>query len=65
MTINIKLNVDQISSFFELRDNRNIEHVKEVLNKDGYEVEISSGEATSERDGKIRRWKNIFLPSSS
>ena len=41
---------------------KNIEHVKEVLNKDGYEVEISSGEATSERDGKIRRWKNIFLP---
>ena len=43
---------------------KNIEHVKEVLNKDGYEVEISSGEATSERDGKIRRWKNIFLPST-
>ena len=43
---------------------KNIEEVKEVLNKDGYEVEISSGEATSERDGKIRRWKNIFLPSS-
>ena len=43
---------------------KNIEHVKEVLNKDGYEVEISSGEATSERDGKIRRWKNILLPST-
>jgi catechol 2,3-dioxygenase-like lactoylglutathione lyase family enzyme len=43
---------------------KNIEHVKEVLNKDGYEVEISSGEATSEGDGKIRRWKNIFLPST-
>ena len=43
---------------------KNIEEVKEVLNNDGYEVEISSGEATSERDGKIRRWKNIFLPSS-
>ena len=43
---------------------KNIEHVKEVLNKDGYEVEISSGEATSERDGKIRRWKNIFLPNT-
>ena len=43
---------------------KNIEEVKEVLNKDGYEVEISSGEATSERDGKIRRWKNIFLPSA-
>ena len=43
---------------------KNIEEVKEVLNKDGYEVEISSGEATSERDGKIRRWKNIFLPST-
>ena len=43
---------------------KDIEHVKEVLNKDGYEVEISSGEATSERDGKIRRWKNIFLPST-
>ena len=43
---------------------KNIEHAKEVLNKDGYEVEISSGEATSERDGKIRRWKNILLPST-
>ena len=43
---------------------KNIEEVKEVLNKDGYEVEISSGEATSERDGKKRRWKNIFLPST-
>ena len=43
---------------------KNIEHVKEVLNKDGYEVEISSGEATSERDGETRRWKNILLPST-
>ena len=43
---------------------KNIEQVKEVLNKDGYGVEISSGEATSERDGKIRRWKNIFLPNT-
>ena len=43
---------------------KNIEEVKEVLNKDGYEVEISFGEATSERDGKIRRWKNIFLPKT-
>ena len=43
---------------------KNIEHVKEVLNKDGYEVEISSGEATNEKDEKIRRWKNIFLPNT-
>ena len=43
---------------------KNIEHAKEVLNKDGYEVEISSGEATSERDGETRRWKNILLPST-
>ena len=43
---------------------KNIEHVKEFLNKDGYEVEISSGEATSERDGETRRWKNILLPST-
>ena len=43
---------------------KNIEHTKEVLNKDGYGVEISSGEATSEGDGKIRRWKNIQLPST-
>ena len=43
---------------------QNIEHVKEVLNKDGHEVEISSGEAINERDEKIRRWKNIFLPKT-
>ena len=43
---------------------QNIEHVKEVLNKDGHEVEISSGEATNEKDEKIRRWKNIFLPKT-
>jgi len=43
---------------------QNIEHVKEVLNKDGYEVDISSGEATNEKDEKIRRWKNIFLPKT-
>ena len=42
---------------------KNIEEVKEVLNKDGYEVKISSGQATSEKDGEIRRWKNIFLPN--
>ena len=43
---------------------QNIEHVKEVLNKDGHEVEISSGEAINEKDEKIRRWKNIFLPKT-
>ena len=43
---------------------KNIEHVKEALTKDGYGVEIIFGEATSERDGKIRRWKNIFLPKT-
>ena len=43
---------------------KNIEHAKEALTKDGYGVEISSGEAASERDGKIRRWKNILLPSN-
>ena len=41
-----------------------IEHTKEALNKNGYAVEISSGEAINEKDGKIRRWKNIFLPSA-
>ena len=44
---------------------KNIEHVKEVLNKDGYEVEISSGEATSERGGKTRRWKTFFYQALS
>ena len=43
---------------------QNIEHVKEALNKDGHEVEISSGEAINEKDEKIRRWKNIFLPNN-
>jgi len=42
----------------------NIEYAKEALNKNGYVVEISSGEAISEKDGKIRRWKNIFLPNA-
>tara|TARA_B100000212_G_scaffold327166_1_gene290230 strand:+ start:509 stop:1348 length:840 start_codon:yes stop_codon:yes gene_type:complete len=40
----------------------NIEHTKEALYKNGYTVEISSGQATSEKDGEIRQWKNIFLP---
>ena len=35
-----------------------------MYKRQGYGVEISSGEATSERDGKIRRWKNIFLPNT-
>ena len=43
---------------------KNIEHAKKTLIKDGYEVEISSGEATNEKDQKIRRWKNIFLPNT-
>ena len=42
----------------------NIEHVKEVLNKDGHGAEISSGEAINEKDGKTRRWKNILLPNA-
>ena len=42
----------------------NIEHTKEALKKNGHAVEISSGEATNEKDGKIRRWKNIFLPNT-
>ena len=42
---------------------QNIEHTKEALKKNGYAVEISSGEAVNEKDGKIRRWKNIFLPN--
>ena len=43
---------------------KNIEHTKEALNKKGHAVDISSGEATNKKDGKIRRWKNIFLPSA-
>ena len=43
---------------------KNIEHTKEALNKNGHAVEISSGETVNEKDGKIRRWKNIFLPSA-
>ena len=42
----------------------NIEHVKEALNKNGHLAEISSGEAFNEKDGKSRRWKNIFLPNT-
>ena len=42
----------------------NIEYAKEALNKNGHVVEISSGEAISEKDGKIRQWKNIFLPNA-
>ncbi len=42
----------------------NIEHAKEALNKNGHAVDISSGQAISEKDGKIRRWKNIFLPNA-
>ncbi len=42
---------------------QNIEHTKEALDKNGHTVEISSGQATSEKDGEIRRWKNIFLPN--
>ena len=43
---------------------KNIEHVKEALKKKGHKVDVSSGEATNEKDGKIRRWKNIFLPNT-
>tara|TARA_B100000530_G_scaffold6569_1_gene5547 strand:+ start:702 stop:1541 length:840 start_codon:yes stop_codon:yes gene_type:complete len=43
---------------------KNIEHTKEALNKKGHAVDISSGEATNKKDGKIRRWKNIFLPNT-
>jgi len=43
---------------------QNINHVKEVLDKNGHEVEIGLGEAVNEKDGKIRRWKNIFLPNT-
>ena len=42
----------------------NIEYVKEALNKNGHLAEISSGEAINEKDGKTRRWKNIFLPNT-
>ena len=43
---------------------QNIEHAQEELNRNGYAVEISSGEAINEKDGKIRQWKNIFLPNT-
>ena len=43
---------------------QNIEQTQENLNRTGHSVEISSGEAINEKDGKIRRWKNIFLPSA-
>ena len=42
----------------------NIEHTKEVLIDNGYRVEITFGEAVNEKDKKIRKWKNIFLPNS-
>ena len=34
------------------------------MNKNGHFAEISSGEAINEKDGKSRRWKNIFLPNT-
>ena len=43
---------------------QNIEQTQENLNRAGHSVEISSGEAINEKDGKIRRWKNIFLPNT-
>ena len=43
---------------------QNIEQTQKDLNRNGHAVEISSGEAINEKDGKIRRWKNIFLPST-
>jgi len=43
---------------------KNIEHTKEALNKNGIAIEVGSGEATNEKDMKIRRWKNIFLPNA-
>ena len=43
---------------------QNIEHAQEDLKRNGHAVEISSGEAINEKDGKIRRWKNIFLPNT-
>lgn len=44
----------------------NIEHAKEVLKKNGHEVEVKSGEAINRSDGRIRlrTWKNIFLPKA-
>ena len=43
---------------------QNIEYAQKELNRNGHVVEISSGEAINEKDGKIRRWKNIFLPNT-
>ena len=43
---------------------KNIDLTKEALYKIGHAVEISSGEGVNEKDGKIRRWKNIFLPKT-
>ena len=43
---------------------QNIELAQEELKRNGHVVEISSGEATNEKDGKIRQWKNIFLPNT-
>ena len=43
---------------------QNIEHAQEDLKRNGHAVEISSGEAINEKDGKIRQWKNIFLPNT-
>ena len=43
---------------------QSIEHAQEDLKRDGHAVEISSGEAINEKDGKIRQWKNIFLPNT-
>ena len=43
---------------------KNIELAKEALEKNGHVVEIGSGEAINEKDGEIRRWKNIFLPNT-
>ena len=43
---------------------QNIELAQEELKRNGHVVEISSGEATNEKDGKTRQWKNIFLPNT-
>ena len=43
---------------------KNIDLTKEALYKIGHAVEIGSGEAVNEKDGKTRRWKNIFLPKT-
>ena len=43
---------------------KNIEQAQKDLHRNGHTVEISSGEAINEKDGKIRRWKNIFLPNT-